>query len=388
MLVPLRIVPNPKLWAKPPHVLMTADSVGGVWTYALDLARELAGQGTRVTLAVLGPSPHPDQVAAADAVDGLELIDTGLALDWTAADAATVRRTAEALGDLAGQLGPDVVHLNSPALAADAGFEMPVVGVCHSCMASWWSAVRGGAMPEDFRWRTELLRRGYQSCDLLVAPSAAFADATAALYGVERPVVVRNGRCARKATPRRAGGGRERFVFTAGRLWDCGKNVALLDAAARRLDAPVFAAGPLESPTGHRVALDNAKALGRLDGASVAGWMARAPVFASLPLYEPFGLTVLEAAQAGCALVLSDIASFRELWDGAAIFADPTDADALAATLRRLLDDPAEAKRRGGAARRRAARYGMDRLTTGMLNVYRSVMIGRPAYPVRSEVIA
>ena len=37
-------------------------------------------------------------------------------------------------------------------------------------------------------------------------------------------------------------------------------------------------------------------------------------------LYEPFGLAVLEAAQAGCALVLSDIPTFRELWDGAALF--------------------------------------------------------------------
>ncbi|MBP2299774.1 glycosyltransferase involved in cell wall biosynthesis [Azospirillum picis] len=369
-------------------MLMTADSVGGVWTYALDLARELAAQGTRVTLAVFGPSPHPDQAAAAAAVGGLELIDTGLPLDWTAADEATVRRTAVALGDLAARLGPDVVHLNSPALAADAGFEMPVVGVCHSCMASWWAAVRGGEMPEDFRWRTDLLRRGYEACDLLVAPSAAFAAATAAIYGVAPPVVVRNGRSMGRPAVRRPATGRERFVFTAGRLWDGGKNVALLDEAALLIDAPVYAAGPLESPTGHRVGLRHAKALGRLDGASVAGWMQRAPVFASLPLYEPFGLTVLEAAQAGCALVLSDIASFRELWDGVAVFADPADARELAAVLRRLLDDPAEARRRAAAARRRAARYGMDRLTAGMLDAYRSVTADRPAYPVRSEVIA
>jgi glycosyltransferase involved in cell wall biosynthesis len=383
MLLPLTSAQKKPPPAEPPYVLMTADSVGGVWTYALDLARELAGQGTRVTLAVLGPSPHPDQAAAAAAVDGLELIDTGLALDWTAPDEAAVRRTAEALGDLAARLGPDVVHLNSPALAADAGFSMPVVGVCHSCMASWWAAVRGGEMPADFRWRTELLRRGYRACDVLVAPSAAFAGATADLYGVASPVVVRNGRYAPKMGPRRAAMGRDRFIFTAGRLWDSGKNVELLDAAAKLLDVPVFAAGPLESPTGHRVALTHARALGRLDGASVAGWMARAPVFASLPLYEPFGLTVLEAAQAGCALVLSDIASFRELWDGAAIFADPGDADALAATLGRLLDDPLEARRLGTAARRRSARYDMDRLTAGMLDVYRSV-----TQPARSEVIA
>ncbi len=47
---------------------------------------------------------------------------------------------------------------------------------------------------------------------------------------------------------------------------------------------------------------------------------AAATVFASMARYEPFGLAVLEAAQAGMRLVLSDIPTFRELWDGAAIF--------------------------------------------------------------------
>lgn len=37
-------------------------------------------------------------------------------------------------------------------------------------------------------------------------------------------------------------------------------------------------------------------------------------------LCEPFGLAVVEAAQAGCALVLSEIAPLRENWEGAALF--------------------------------------------------------------------
>ena len=56
--------------------------------------------------------------------------------------------------------------------------------------------------------------------------------------------------------------------------------------------------------------------------------MARTAVFVSPALYEPFGLAVLEAAQAGCALVLSDIPTFRELWDGVALFVAPVIARA------------------------------------------------------------
>ena len=43
------------------RVLMTADTVGGVWTYALDLARKLAGRGCEVTLATMGGYlPHAE----------------------------------------------------------------------------------------------------------------------------------------------------------------------------------------------------------------------------------------------------------------------------------------------------------------------------------------
>jgi len=84
--------------------------------------------------------------------------------------------------------------------------------------------------------------------------------------------------------------------------------------------------------------------------------MAGARVFASAARYEPFGLAVLEAAQAGCALVLSDIPSFRELWDGAAVFVAPGDEEGWVSALIAAQADPAL----GTAARARAAHYTAD----------------------------
>ena len=83
------------------QVLMTADAVGGVWTYALDLAAGLAERGVDLTLAVLGPTPSEDQRAAAASIPGLRLVETGLPLDWTAATRAEIaeagRRIAAAM---------------------------------------------------------------------------------------------------------------------------------------------------------------------------------------------------------------------------------------------------------------------------------------------------
>ncbi len=319
----------------PRHLLMTADAVGGVWTYALDLARGLAPQGTRTTLAVLGPGLDAVRRDEAEAIAGLSLVETGLPLDWLAASEAEVLRAGQAIADLARRTGADLVQLNAPALTAAARFPCPVLGVCHSCLATWWRAVRGGAMPEDFAWRVQLLARGYRRCDDLVAPSVAFAAATAELYGLAAPPrVVWNGRPGRKPTEAMA-----RFAFTAGRLWDDGKDLATLERAAARLDLPVFAAGPWQGPNGVATELRQLRLLGTLDAAAMRRWLARGPIFVSTARYEPFGLAVLEAAQAGCALVLSDIPTFRELWDGAAHFVAPGDHEGFADAIAVLAHD-------------------------------------------------
>jgi glycosyltransferase involved in cell wall biosynthesis len=222
-------------------------------------------------------------------------------------------------------------------------------------------------MPPDFRWRAQALWQGMLACDALIAPTAAFADATARAYEVPRPFVVPNGRRPETAEP----APREPMVFTSGRLWDEGKNIAVLDAAAALIEAPLQAAGPVQGPDGGAVRLRHAQALGRLPAREVASWLTRAPIFASAALYEPFGLGVLEAAQAGCALVLSDIPTFRELWEGAAVFVPADQPEAFAAAFRQLLAEPDEAEWYGRLAQVRAARFSVDDMVDGVIGVYR-----------------
>lgn len=352
---------------------MTADAVGGVWTYCLDLANGLASAGLETTLVVLGPSPAPDQIVDAAAVPGLSLIDSGLPLDWTADGPAEVAQAARSVQALAADGGADLIHLNSPILAADGGFSAPVLGACHSCLATWWSAVKTEPMPADFRWRTRMLWRGLHACDVLTAPTRAFARETSLAYEILAPKVVLNGRPSRNQASFAA---REPIVFTSGRLWDEGKNVAVLDRAAGLSRNLVYMAGQIAGPNGATIDLSHARSLGRLSSDEIAGWLARATIYASGARYEPFGLGVLEAARAGCSLVLSDIPSFRELWDGAAVFVDPDDASAYAAAFDQLLGDEAEQGRLAACARARSARYTVTRMTDGILEAYRSIFPG------------
>ncbi|HLH12669.1 MAG TPA: glycosyltransferase family 4 protein [Methylovirgula sp.] len=349
---------------RPLRLFMTADAVGGVFQYAVDLAAALAAHGIETTLALLGPRVSAAQRAALVGVDGLKFIETGLPLDWLAADEGSAMATASAVAALAALNEADAVHLNTPALAI-ARYPAPVVAVAHSCLASWWAAVKSTALPPDFAWRTRLMARGMAGADVVICPSRSFAQTLAELYG-RMPIVVHNGRpsCATST----AEADKAPSAFTAGRLWDEGKNIAVLDAAAGLIDIPLFAAGPVEGPNGTRFTPRHLKCLGSLDAAQMRAELARRPMFVSAALYEPFGLAVLEAAQAGCALILSDIPTFRELWDGAALFVGARDPRAFADALKWL--DPVRRAEMGEAARLRAERYCVDRVAATMASIY------------------
>jgi glycosyltransferase involved in cell wall biosynthesis len=162
-------------------------------------------------------------------------------------------------------------------------------------------------------------------------------------------------------------------------MWDPVKNGALLDTVATMIDLPFLAAGALSGPHGEQANLPHMAALGELPGSALDELVARQPIFVSAALFEPFGLAVLEAASAGCALVLSDIATFRELWDGAALFADPNDAAGFAAAIAGLHADPVRRQQLGEAARARSARYQPAEMASAIAAIYRQLLSGREA---------
>ncbi|HEY6432373.1 MAG TPA: glycosyltransferase [Acetobacteraceae bacterium] len=250
----------------------------------------------------------------------------------------------------------------------------PVVAMAHSCVGTWWRAVRGGDLPPDLAWRAEMTRCGLLNADVVAAPSQSFADELVAFYRLKRPVhVIPNG-----AQPIGMPRTPMPHALTAGRLWDAGKNIATLDEAAALCGVPVRAAGSVHGPNGASIVARHLRLLGNLGPAALACEYAHAAVFVSVARYEPFGLAVLEAAQAGCALLLSDIPTYRELWSGAAGFVDPSDPAAVAAMLRDMIADPASCARRGELARRRALCFTADAMAAATWALHRD-LVAAPA---------
>jgi glycosyltransferase involved in cell wall biosynthesis len=350
----------------PRRLLLTTDAVGGVWRYAVEVSAGLAAQGVEVLLVGSGPRPSAAQTAEIAALPGVALEWLDLPLDWLAPDGHELRAFPTLLASLVARHGIDLVHLSAPSQAVGLAVACPIVATTHSCLATWSSAMRR-TPPEDWLWRIDLNRAGFARADLVLAPSAAFADALIAAYGpLPHLGIVRNGRPPRGPAPP----GKGDFVLAAGRWWDPAKNLSAIDAAAALCRWPVRIAGGLAGPQGAPAAPRHAEALGNLGPAAMVALQDAAPIFLSPAFYEPFGLAVLEAAQAGAALILSDIPTFRELWGGTAVFVDPDDPHAIAAALNDLVDAPARRAELARAARRRASAYGLDAQIDGLLQAY------------------
>jgi glycosyltransferase involved in cell wall biosynthesis len=340
---------------------MTADAVGGVWTYTVELVRALAAQGVEVVLATSGPPPGEDQRRRLPAGALAASYQRPYALEWSPDALRDRAATAEWLLELAGDEQVDLVHLNAYAPAA-APFAVPVVVVAHSCVLSWHQAVRGGPAGAEWSSYAAAVLAGLAAAAAVVAPTAAMLAETERLY---RPpgerLVIPNGREAPALRP----APKQPYVLGVGRAWDEAKNVASLDRVAARIDWPVLVAGASGDER-----LGNARQLGYLPELELQAHFASAAIFAAPVRYEPFGLAALEAGLAGCALVLGDLPSLREVWGEAALFVDPFDDRQLLAALQGLIADPARRRRQGRLAQRRALEYSPARMGAAYLGLY------------------
>lgn len=355
------------LMPPPRRVLITLDAVGGVWRYALDLARGLGEHEVECLLVGFGPAPSKNAMAEVEKIGNASLVWPGATLDWLAEDESDLADTSPILTRLARDWQPDLLHLNLPSQAAGLPNDLPPVLVAsHSCLFTWWAAVRGGEFPSAWDWQRRQMRTGLQRACCIIVPSESHAQATQAAYGAIGAVeVVHNA-----SPPAYDLAERQEVVLAAGRWWDDGKNARTLDAAAGLISWPVLMAGPQSGPNGQFCEFRHACALGQLPAQSVWLLMEQAAVFVAPSVYEPFGLAVLEAAHRGAALVLADIPTFRELWQDAALFVPARDPDAYAVAIETLMADKRLRSRLVRQARLRALDFKPEHQAAAMLQAY------------------
>lgn len=357
------------------RVFMTADTIGGVWTYALELMRALPE--IEFALATMGAPISTAQRAEASLLDNVTLIPSSYALEWMDNPWPDVDRAGAWLQQIAKNFRPDLVHLNGYAHGA-LDWSMPVIVVAHSCVLSWWRAVKGTTAPSLYSEYQRRVTAGLRAADLVLAPTAAMLDALREEYDFATPTrVVPNARDSKAFRP----AAKQPFIFSAGRLWDEAKNLAALDLVAPRLNWRIEVAGETLHPNGTAQPAAHVRSLGRLSEAQLAERLSAASIYALPARYEPFGLSALEAGLSGCALVLGDIPTLREVWADTAVFVDPNDHDALAGALTDLIEDEERRLHFAKRAERRAREFSPARMAAAYRACYAECL-------ERSEVAA
>ena len=360
------------------HLLITADTVGGVWTYTRELVTQLSRRGVRITLVSFGEIPSAAQTLWIDGLLEVSYHPTAFRLEWMQDAQSDLEESARFLRALIDETKPDLLHFNQ-FYYGNLPTDLPRIVVAHSDVVSWWVSVHG-AKPPDSEWiqkYQENVAQGIAGADLVIAPTQWMLEQMCSYYGEpKRKAVIHNGRDPKLFVPHLS---KEDYILSVGRLWDAGKQATLL--LRDDLPLPTILVGSERSPEG---VVAYAQSIGRLPKLEMKGpqtetqlrqLFARAPIYAATSRYEPFGLAPLEAALSRCAIVANDIPTFREVWGDDAVYFEQNSARSLLLTIQEVASNP---QRRSDYARRaleRArAKFNSGRMAEDYLNLYRSLI--------------
>lgn len=364
------------------HVLVTTDTLSGIWTYTQELVTGLVNRGVRVTLVSFGDIPLSQQTSWMENLRGLDYRPTAFRLDWMEEGQQDFEESSRYLTTLVQEVQPDLLHLNQLCHGA-LPVETPRIAAAHGDLITWSLAVRG-CEPKPSRWLhwyREVLARGIAEANMVVASSAWMVAAIEACYGTPRcTAVLHHGRNPILFNPYVS---KNDSVLAIGRLLDPARQVSLLTQHSHPLPVCIVDSdnrpAALDSSicTGVKLDLDvaNISLKGPQTEAQLRMLYSRAAIFVATSRYEPLGLAILEAALSRCAIVANDMPFFREIWGDAALYFEADDADSLAYVIRRLHEQRDLCRGYGARAFQRAREcFTAQRMVENYLQLYRHTL--------------
>jgi glycogen synthase len=370
------------------RILVTADTIGGVWIYARELVTGLLSRGFEVVLVSFGNIPLVEQTQWMNGLLNLDYRPTAFKLEWMQGCMEDLRASTQYLEAVADETKPDLLHLNQfyyGGLMCD----VPRLVVAHSDVVSWWVAVHGCEPPDSAwtRWYRQVVQNGIRKATAVVAPSHWMLKQVTRYYAQPlRASVIHNGRTPSLFNPSQY---KNKLITTIGRRWDEGKNTSLL--ARRPLPWPVSIAGADRHPGAKQESIKEPCPSGvqferPQSQEEICQLLSRTAIYAAVSRYEPFGLAPVEAALSGCAIVASDIESFCEIWGEAAVFFRNDDAESLCRVVTNLVKNPGLRQRYADRAYDHALHwFNADRMVRQYLDLYNQLWSEKAGSQIQRE---
>lgn len=353
-------------------ILMTTDAVGGVWHYSIDLAKCLSNEQIEVVLVCTGPEPGASQMNQVKKLQksGLTFYHRPYCLEWMDDPWEDIDQANAWIREIYEIEKPSLLHFNNYAPAAFY-WEVPTLLVAHSCVASWWQAVKNEPLPPRYQRYFDTVHNAFRKANHVIFPSQGLFDLCNGIYGgISNTEVVYNGVELPLVDPLYEFNSKMPIIFSMGRLWDEAKNIELLLKAAPYINGEIFIAGAKSTDF---PCPRNVRFLGKLSHQQVMNWLKISAVYALPVRYEPFGLSFLEAASNQCALVGGDTPTLREIWGKSMTYIDPDDVKELAKACNALLENPTESRHKGEEAYQCSKKYPLRKMKEQYLEVYQQM---------------
>jgi len=153
------------------------------------------------------------------------------------------------------------------------------------------------------------------------------------------------------------------------------KNPDAILNTARQLDIPFKIAGNgWDKLMSKEPETENVEILGYVSEDELIELYKRAPIFYFPTLHEGFGLPVLEAMAAGCAVVTSDVYAIPEVTGDAAMVLNPTAVNKHVEVIKHLLESTDERQNLAAEAIERSQQFSWKKTARETTEVYRSVL--------------
>lgn len=356
------------------QILMTTDTLGGVWTYSLELIKALEAYPVQFHLIGFGGYPSAGQLNELESLKNVWFYPSKLRLEWM--QNPEIEGIKKKIIEVYKEVQPDLIHFNNYIGQGDFR-DIPTITVFHSCVNSWWQAVKKENAPESWNTYYKLVKKALTTTDKVIFPTQAIGQKAKEIYGFSgEPTVIYNARELSDKPEIE----KENIILATGRIWDEAKNLGSLCQTATHLPWPVFIAGDSKEPGSEKeVCLQqNVNFLGKLTSPEIEAYFFKSEIYVNPGLYEPFGLAVLEAAQAGCALVLSDLDTLKEIWEDSAIYFNPDDSKQLEIILSDLIEHPRKRKKYQEKAQSRAKAFQRKAFAKNYYQLYQEVLKPHP----------
>jgi glycogen(starch) synthase len=371
------------------RVLLTTDTIGGVWTFTKELTAELLRLGHSVALVSFGSAPSQEQTDWCSAVGTRYGSDfrneaSTAPLEWMDPNEDAYVDGELLLQRVADEFCPDLLHSNQFCFGR-LPIRIPRLITAHSDVLSWGAACRPKGL-ESSPWLTHycsMVEQGLVAADAVVAPTRWMLDALRQHFILPaRTRVILNGRSVPSG---RSDEARSLQAVSAGRLWDEAKNLAVLANVYSAI--PIIIAGSRDHQrTKAPERIGNSVQVGPLSEHDLLALFRASSIYLATSIYEPFGFAPLEAALCGCAILANDVPSLREVWGAAALYFD--NAAALTTILAQLQTTPKillAARQRAG---RRALQLSVVRMAAEYLALYAELLSSKKPRSTLAEDLA